>query len=67
MSDKEDGYTQDERRFIKEMDMFTTNEHGVYIYKSTDGTNSFNLVEILRDYREWLMENNIVENTKYGC
>lgn len=32
------------------------NEHGVYIYKSSDGISSMNLPCVLQHYKEWLIE-----------
>jgi len=40
---------------------FVKNDFGQFIYKSTDGTQTFNLVYILKDYKNWLIENNYVE------
>jgi hypothetical protein len=36
------------------------NEHGVFIYKSSDGSQSIDLVSILHDYKEYLIENNLI-------
>lgn len=50
-----------EEKFCKELE-FVTNEHGVYIYKSQNLVSSINLPYILRHYKDWLIENNIVND-----
>jgi hypothetical protein len=42
--------------FLKEIEA-EKNEHGVYIYTSTNGLSSMNLSFILADYERWLEEN----------
>lgn len=42
-------------KFCQEMG-FLKNEQGVYIYKSSDGNHSINIVGILTWYAEWLIE-----------
>lgn len=36
------------------------NENGVFIYKSANGVQSINLPCVLRDYRDWLIEQGIL-------
>jgi hypothetical protein len=43
--------------FLKEIEA-EKNEHGVYIYTSTNGASSINLPFILADYERWLEGNN---------
>lgn len=38
------------------------NEHGQFIYKSENGVSSLNLPFILEEYKQWLLDNNIVKN-----
>lgn len=53
--------TASERKFCEEME-FTKNKYGVYLYESQKGGHSsFNLVAILEKYKEWLIENNILQ------
>lgn len=37
------------------------NEHGVFIYKSSDGSMSIDLVSVLHDYKEYLIDNNLLK------
>lgn len=54
---------KDEIKFCKSIDA-KQNERGVFIYKSADQRHSFNLPFILKDYKEWLIENGIVTEIK---
>lgn len=49
-----------EIEFCAETEM-EKNENGQYIYKSTNGASSVNLPYILLDYKQWLIENNILK------
>jgi hypothetical protein len=51
--------TKDEVRFLQEQVNAKTNEHGVYIYKSVDGSSSINLALVLSHYKEWLLDEGI--------
>lgn len=39
------------------------NQHSVFIYKSADGTHSIDLVSVLHDYKEYLIDNNLLKVT----
>jgi hypothetical protein len=51
---------KDELQFCEELDC-VKNEHGVYIYKSSNEVHSFNLPLLLSHYKDWLIDNNIVK------
>ena len=40
------------------------NEHGAYIYESTNGNSSLNLPMVLQHYKEWLIENKLVREPR---
>lgn len=40
---------------------YQKNEYGAYIFASSDGNNSINLLLTLQHYKQWLIENNIVK------
>ena len=48
-----------EIEFCNEIDC-EKNEHGQFIYKSTNGVSSFNLPYILQEYKQWLIDNKVV-------
>lgn len=50
---------QKEIEFCAETEM-EKNEHGQFIYKSTNSASSINLPYILLEYKQWLIENKIV-------
>lgn len=50
----------DANKFCEEYE-FEQNEHGVYIYESSNKFSSINLPFILNIYMEWLIENQIVK------
>ncbi len=50
-----------ETSFVKEDGVFEANEYGVYIYTSTNGYSSIDLIAILRSYRDYLIDNKIVK------
>lgn len=50
---------QNELDFCEEND-FEKNDHGLFIYKSMNGISSINLPYILADYKEWLIENELI-------
>jgi hypothetical protein len=54
-----DDLTENEVKFCEEME-FEKNEHGVYIYQSSNGRSSMNLPFILQHYKEWLIEMELV-------
>ena len=51
---------KNEMKFCVEND-FVKNDHQQYIYNSTDGVSSINLPFILNDYKDWLIENDILK------
>lgn len=59
MSDKMMELIAKEIQFCEEADC-EKNEHGVFIYTSTNGASSMNLPFILLDYKDWLIEKGIV-------
>lgn len=62
---KLDELLSDATRFCEESE-FVANEHGVYIYTSTNGANSLNLAAICNNYKDWLIEQEIVEDFGEG-
>lgn len=46
--------------FLKENES-EVNEHGVFIYQSSNSFHSIRLDAFLRSYRDWLIEHNIVK------
>jgi len=51
---------KNETEFCEENE-YEKNEHGAYIYVSTNGDSSIRLDMILHSYKEWLIDNNIVK------
>lgn len=49
-----------ERKFLEEQGA-VQNPHGVYAYQSADGTEIMSLDHYLREYKEWLIENNYLK------
>lgn len=47
------------RDYCEENEM-VKNKHGVFIYKSSDGHHSIDLVSILHDYKEYLIEKDLL-------
>jgi len=54
---------KNEIKFCEEFECIK-NEHGAYIYNSKNRNHSFNLPAFLSDYKDWLIENNIVKEIK---
>mgnify|MGYP000902156127 CR=1 FL=1 len=54
---------KNEVAFCEELD-FEMNEHGVYIYESSNGNSSLNLPMVLQHYKEWLIENKLVKEVR---
>ena len=52
---------KNEIEFCEECGM-EKNEFGNYIYKSSSGSDLINLPAILNDYKDWLIDQNIVKN-----
>jgi hypothetical protein len=50
---------KNEIKFCNEIDC-EKNEHGQFIYESTNGYSRMNLPYILQQYKEWLIDNDIV-------
>lgn len=57
MEDNIDSIVEKEIKFCEE-NKFEHNEHGVFIYKSSNGFSSINLPYILKDYNDEYLENN---------
>lgn len=55
INNKLDKMFESEEKYCEEME-FEKNEHGVFIYKSTNGFSSINLACILTNYRQWLID-----------
>jgi len=51
--------TKIEHKFLKEIGT-VPNKNGVFKYTNSDGSESFLLDYVLLEYRQWLIENNIV-------
>lgn len=58
---KIDDLLKNEIDFCEERGFQKTTE-GVFIYVSKNGMEYMNLPAILNDYKDWLIENNIVKN-----
>jgi hypothetical protein len=56
-------YTKNEVKFLEENGA-ETNEHGVYIYESKSGNHSVNMAYYLRHYRDFLIDNKILNEPK---
>ena len=54
--------TKDEVRFCEEVLEADKNEHGVYVYESTNTKSKINLVLVLQHYKEWLQDENILKS-----
>lgn len=50
---------KNEVEFCEELG-FEKNEHGVYIYQSSNGNSSMNVPMVLQHYKEWLIEKGLV-------
>lgn len=50
---------KNEVEFCRELGL-EKNEHGVYIYESSNGNSSMNVPMVLQHYKEWLIENELV-------
>lgn len=55
-----DSIVKDEIQFCKEYECHK-NENEQFIYISKDGFHAMNLPYVLNDYKDWLIENNIVK------
>lgn len=55
--------TKDEVAFLKEM-CIPTNEHGAYVFISSDETTTISLDLFLASYKSWLIENNKVREPR---
>ncbi len=55
-----EAYQENAKQYLEE-ENFHTNEHGRFIYVSTDGNHSISLTFILRDYLEYLIDHKIVK------
>lgn len=51
-----------EKKFCEEFEL-KQNEHKQYIYSSTDNTSLINLPYILLEYKEYLLEQNLIALT----
>jgi len=51
---------KDELEFCKEIEC-EKNEHNQFIYISKNGDSSMNLPYVLQDYKQWLIDKNIVK------
>ena len=51
---------KNEVEFCEELGL-EKNEHGVYIYESSNGNSSMNVPMVLQHYKEWLIENRLVK------
>lgn len=49
-----------ELQFCEEIEC-EKNEHGQFIYESSNGNHSMNLPYILQDYKQWLIDNKILK------
>lgn len=49
-----------ELEFCEEIEC-VKNEHDQFIYTSKNGVSSFNLPYILREYKQWLIDKNVVK------
>jgi hypothetical protein len=54
-----DELVKDEIRFCEEEEC-VKNDRGAYFYKSGDGVHMFNLPHFLKMYREWLVNEGLV-------
>ena len=54
---------KDELAFCKENDC-TKNEHGQYVYYSSDEKSIVNLPMLLLDYKEWLIEKKLMKGAE---
>lgn len=54
-------FTKHEHKFLSEELEAQQNENGLFIYHSSDGESMLNLELTLRHYRDWLIENKIME------
>jgi hypothetical protein len=52
--------TENEVNFLTEED-YETNEHGVFVYTSTNGVSKIELSLVLLSYKQWLLDNKIVK------
>lgn len=51
---------KDEVKFCNEI-ACEKNEHGNFIYSSTNGASTINLPYILMEYKQWLIDNKILK------
>lgn len=51
---------ESEDKFCKEIEC-EKNEHGVYVYTSSNGAHIISLNYILLEYKNWLVENKILK------
>lgn len=49
-----------ERQFLQEQGAIM-NPHGVYVYQSSCGSEILSLDHYLREYKQWLIDNNYVK------
>jgi len=63
MNDQLKEYVKHETKFCEEHDI-EKNEHGVYLYISQNGVSQLSLDFILREYRDWLIEEGIVKQVR---
>lgn len=54
--------TKNETAFLKELEI-PCNRYGAYVFVSPDGSVSLDLQFILLEYKQWLNENKIVNQT----
>lgn len=51
---------KNEVKFCEEIDL-EKNEHGQFIYTSSNGISSTSIPFLLQEYKQWLIENKIVK------